>query len=286
MASEKTPNLGLNQIDRTSPKTTYFDLEKYLDQNWRAVDDFAGGVNDDVNVIKKRLDTTERKAVTLEPGVQILNAVKAAPFSLSGITGRMLVNLLGRAGSGDQIGSLLGWEADLIVDIASKAQGTGSIKVTAKNASGVYNVYSAGLKLTGGKYYIALADVKNINASNNIYVNFSAGGNKALKQSVDQSQFVTIYTKCAPTSDTATNLEVASISTATGQAFYADAIRLYEVSASEYAALDSMTAEQVVVKYPYVDSVMPVRNPYAIRYGENLIPSFYEWTLSPRGKVT
>ncbi|URJ48474.1 hypothetical protein [Paenibacillus polymyxa] len=280
MASEKTPNLGLNQIDRTSPKTTYFDLEKYLDQNWRAVDDFAGDVNDGVNEIKKRLDTTERKTVTLEPGVQIVHAEKAAPFSLTGLSGRMLVNLLGRVGSGDQIGSLLGWEADLAVDTSNKAQGMGSIKVTAKNATGVYNVYSSGLKLTGGRYYIALADVKNINASNNIYVNFSTGGNKALKQSIDKSQFVTIYTKCAPANDTAINLEVSSISTASGQAFYADAIRLYEVSASEYAALDSMAAEQVAAKYPYVDSVMPVRNPYAIRYGENLLPSFYEWSVT------
>ncbi|MDH2330305.1 MULTISPECIES: hypothetical protein [Paenibacillus] len=278
MASEKTPNLGLNQIDRTSPKTTYFDLEKYLDQNWRAVDDFAGDVNDGVNAIKKRLDTTDRKAVTLEPGVQIVHAEKASPFSLTGMSGRTLVNLLGRAGSGDQIGSLLGWDADLAVDTSNKAQGMGSIKVTAKNATGVYNVYSSGLKLTGGRYYIALADVKNINASNNIYVNFSTGGNKALKQSIDKSQFVTIYTKCAPANDTAINLEVSAISTATGQAFYADAIRLYEVSASEYAALDSMVAEQVAAKYPYVDSVTPVRNPYAIRYGENLAPhSFYSW---------
>ncbi|KZE81470.1 hypothetical protein AV545_08235 [Paenibacillus jamilae] len=277
MASEKTPNLGLNQIDRTSPKTTYFDLEKYLDQNWRSVDEFAGEVNDGVNEIKKRLDTTERKAVTLEPGVQIVHAEKAAPFSLTGLSGRTLVNLLGRVGSCDRIDSLLGWEADLAVDTSNKAQGTGSIKVTAKNASGVYNVYSTGLKLTGGRYYVALADVKNINASSNIYVNFSTGGNKALKQSKDQSRFVTIYTKCAPTNDTAINLEVSSISTATGQAFYADAIRLYEINASDYAALDSMTAEQIVTKYPYVDSIMPARNPYAMRYGENMLPGFYEW---------
>lgn len=80
MASEKTPNLGLNQIDRTSPKTTYFDLEKYLDQNWRAVDEFAGDVNDGVNEIKKRLDTTERKTVTLEPGVQMVHAERLRHF--------------------------------------------------------------------------------------------------------------------------------------------------------------------------------------------------------------
>lgn len=35
MNEPKTPNLGLNKIDRSSPSTTYFDLDKYLDQNWR-----------------------------------------------------------------------------------------------------------------------------------------------------------------------------------------------------------------------------------------------------------
>ena len=35
-----------------------------------------------------------------------------------------------------------------------------------------------------------------------------------------------------------------------------------------------MTPEQVAAKYPYVDSVQPARNPYAIRYGENLLPPF------------
>ena len=30
MSEPKTPNLGLNKIDRSSPSTTYFDLDKYL----------------------------------------------------------------------------------------------------------------------------------------------------------------------------------------------------------------------------------------------------------------
>lgn len=39
MNEPKTQNLGLNKIDRSSPSTTYFDLDKYLDQNWEKVDE-------------------------------------------------------------------------------------------------------------------------------------------------------------------------------------------------------------------------------------------------------
>jgi hypothetical protein len=39
MNEPKTPNLGLNKIDRSSPSTTYFDLDKYLDQNWEKIDE-------------------------------------------------------------------------------------------------------------------------------------------------------------------------------------------------------------------------------------------------------
>ncbi|WP_411722742.1 hypothetical protein [Paenibacillus peoriae] len=43
---------------------------------------------------------------------------------------------------------------------------------------------------------------------------------------------------------------------------------------------------KTVIDYDGQKGIFGVRNPYAIRYGENLIPSFYEWTLSSRGKVT
>lgn len=38
----------------------------------------------------------------------------------------------------------------------------------------------------------------------------------------------------------------------------------------------SLSNDQLAAKYPYVDSFQPVRNPYAIRYGENLLPPS-EW---------
>ncbi|KAG2964925.1 hypothetical protein PC120_g27313 [Phytophthora cactorum] len=74
------------------------------------------------------------------------------------------------------------------------------------------------------------------------------------------------------------NVDVGVVGTAVGQFGYADAVRLYELSAVEYAALASMTSEQIAAKYPYVEGIQPVRNPYGLRYGVNLLPPFYEWT--------
>ncbi|MCC3382090.1 hypothetical protein ACFQ5D_03365 [Paenibacillus farraposensis] len=273
MGSEKTPNLGLNQIDRTSPKTTYFDLEKYLDQNWRAVDDFAGGVNDGVNAIKKRLDTTERKTVTLEPGLQIVHAEKAAPFSLTGLSGRTLVNLLGRWGNLSSLTGVLPSQSDLVLDTSNKGTMLNSLKVTIKSGYTAGVGFYSNFKFLAGKYYVAIAKAKVGNATNaGISLPSVLAGTKV----TDRTKFTTTWLRFAPTSDVTSNIDLI-IEGTEGQYSYFEAVRIYEISASEYAALAEMTGEQIDAKYPYVDSVMPVRNPYAIRYGENLLPPFYEW---------
>ncbi|KJD40003.1 hypothetical protein QD46_11910 [Paenibacillus polymyxa] len=278
MASEKTPNLGLNQIDRTSPKTTYFDLEKYLDENWRSVDKFAGDVNDGVNEIKKRLDTTERKAVALEPGVQIVHAEKAAPFSLTGLSGRTLVNLLGRMGSCETVSE---WSSNvaIAIDNNNKTNGSSSFKIT---LGSVPATASASFLTTPGRKYIAIADVKSGNTSKvAISINgiASAVGNDVNSGSVIAPSVVRFTAK-----------EYFHILTITGtgaagNTFNMDSVRVYEISDVDYATAASLTPAQAAAKYPYVDSVVPVRNPYAIRYGENLIPPFYEWTRGDRAKV-
>jgi hypothetical protein len=76
---------------------------------------------------------------------------------------------------------------------------------------------------------------------------------------------------------TAARLKFDTGSNVANEYAYYDGIRIYEITQAQYAALGSMMPELIASKYPYVDSVQPVRNPYAIRYGENLLPPFYEW---------
>ncbi|MFW9332536.1 hypothetical protein ACN6AX_04800 [Paenibacillus polymyxa] len=271
MASEKTPNLGLNQIDRTSPKTTYFDLEKYLDENWRSVDKFAGDVNDGVNEIKKRLDTAERKAVTLEPGVQIVHAEKAAPFSLTGLSGRTLVNLLGRMGSCETVSE---WSSNvaIAIDNNNKTNGSSSFKIT---LGSVPATASASFLTTPGRKYIAIADVK---SGNTIKVAISINGIASAVGNDVNSGSVFAPSVVRFTAKEYFHIVTITGTGATGNTFNMDSVRVYEISDVDYAAAASLTPVQAAAKWAYVDSVMPVRNPYAIRYGENLLPSFYEWT--------
>lgn len=129
MTNPVTPNIGLNKIDRTSPSTTYFDLEKYIDQNADAVDQFAGETNESINALEKRLDTEERREVVLQPGLQIVNAERSAPFKLSGIKGRTLVNLLGRDGDCEGA-ALTSYKASATLDTSSFTRGSKGLKVT------------------------------------------------------------------------------------------------------------------------------------------------------------
>ncbi|MEK4980980.1 hypothetical protein [Bacillus sp. FSL K6-6540] len=271
MTNPVTPNIGLNKIDRTSPSTTYFDLEKYIDQNADAVDQFAGETNESINALEKRLDTEERREVVLQPGLQIVNAERSAPFKLSGIKGRTLVNLLGRDGDCEGA-ALTSYKASATLDTSSFTRGSKGLKVTISSGQ---TSGSGGLakltKLFAGRYYLGLANVKNGTASHGRVV---VGGQIGTVVS-DSSKFSVSYVKFNPDSDYELSVGL-WVDGREGQYAYADELRLFEISAAEYAALEGITPEQVAAKYPYVDSVQPVRNPYAIRYGENLLPPFYE----------
>ncbi|QOS77380.1 hypothetical protein JNUCC31_21645 [Paenibacillus sp. JNUCC31] len=287
MSEPKTPNLGLNKIDRSSPSTTYFDLDKYLDQNWEKIDDFSeqmeektGETATQVSGIQERLDTEKRRSVTLEPGLQVVNAERASAFKLEGLKGRTLVNLLGRDGGCEAVSdwfTTTGVAAAL--DSSDKAQGTNSIKITTKTGNTDGSLYYLlGTILSNSKNYLAIADLKK-GTSTSVSLSLWNGTVNVSGTVVTASKFTpSVLLIPAPAVGAATNnLQISVGGTEAGQYSHVDSVRLYEITAAELTSLSSMTAEQVAAKYPYVDSVQPVRNPYAIRYGENLLPPFYEW---------
>ncbi|MDQ0492785.1 hypothetical protein QOZ95_000935 [Paenibacillus brasilensis] len=268
MASN-TPNLSLYMKDPVADGNDFFDVKTMMNDNWEKIDGFAGGMDE----VKERLNTISRQDVTLQPGVQIINAAKSALFQLSGLTGRMLVNLLGRMGNCENVG-LWSSNTTIAVDTANKTSGTSSFKLT---LGSVPATASASFLTTPGRKYIAIADVKNGNTSKiAISINGIAGaaGNEVTSSSV----FAPSVVRFAATDFF--HIVTITGTGASGNTFNMDSVRVYEVSDADYAAAASYTPAQVAAKWPYVDSVMPVRNPYAIRYGENLLPSFYEWEVS------
>ncbi|ANY74536.1 hypothetical protein BBD41_19260 [Paenibacillus ihbetae] len=283
MTNPVTPNIGLNKIDRTSPATTYFDLEKYIDQNADTVDRFAGEASQAIEALQQRLDTEERREVVLQPGLQIVNEERSAPFSLSGIKGRTLVNLLGRDGNCENVSRFTPWQATLAAETVNKTQGNQSLKITTTATPGGSGALT-GFPVKEGSYYLIVAEVRlGSGTSIGAYLNGLAYS-KGNTNSTDTTKFKTVW-KAYSVSAAATVYAVGEVVGPSGSVGYVDAIRVYEISAIDYAALDGMTPEQIAAKYPYVDSLQPVRNPYVLRYGENLLPPFYEWARGSQTNV-
>lgn len=287
MSEPKTPNLGLNTIDRSSPSTTYFDLDKYLDQNWEKIDDFAEQMGDKaektatkVRDIQERLDVEKRRTVTLEPGLQIIHAERASTFKFEGMKGRTLVNLLGRDGGFESMSSWFttaGVASEL--DLSQKTQGNQSIKISLKEGSTGGSLYKLlGQTLSTSKNYIAIADLKR-GTSTSVSLTLWNGTSNVSGTVVTTDQFssAVLLIPAASIGGTTNNLQISIVGSVAGQFGHVDAVRLYEVTPEELNALSSLSAEKIASKYPYVDSVQSVLNPYVIRYGQNLLPPFYEW---------
>ncbi|WP_431785749.1 hypothetical protein [Paenibacillus lactis] len=243
------------------------------------IGELSAGLNALGDETKDRFDIEQREDVVLNAGMQILNTQRNAAFTLGGIKGRTLVNLLGRNGGMESLTGIGLSNATAALDSTNKTQGINGLRVTttvsSATNSGIAYIPISGLKVDG--YYVLIADVKNGNAKE-LYAGWGGAITGSYAGPVTaKDKFTTIWRKNRPNSSSG-NIDLAVLGDVNTYGYY-DAVRIYEISATEYAALDTMTPEQIAAKYPYVDSVQPVRNPYAIRYGENLLPPFYEWVL-------
>lgn len=282
--SENTPKLDLLMKDPVLDGHEYFNVKTMMNDNWEKIDTFADTVDGEVKELQQRLDTEQRKEIALQPGVQIIESDKTVPFRLTGLKGRTLVNLLGRDGNCENIARMSPWQATLAGDTTNKYQGSQSLKITTTALPSGTGT-PQGFQVKAGSYYIIISEGKPTSGSTvGAYISGLTGG-KSGGNATDTSKFNTVWKAYGSVPAAITAYAVAEVIGPVGSVGYVDGIRVYEITAAEYDALDDMNAEQVGAKYPYVDSVKPVRNPYVNRYGENLLPPFYEWEVA-RSSVT
>ncbi|PQP82950.1 hypothetical protein C0Q44_16435 [Paenibacillus sp. PCH8] len=299
MNEPKTPNLGLNKIDRSSPSTTNFDLEKYLDQNWEKVDEGIGHIEEKaeetatkVSSIQERLDTEKRRSVTLEPGLQVINAERASAFKLEGLKGRTLVNLLGRDGN---FVDATKWN----IGFGTRTTTNNIITVTG-DGSGVnpqltnYKHISSLTPKVGDKLFLRVLATHIVGTAKQLQLylysttlnRFTA---KNIENPVNGTNYelygmITVTQAIVDGWDTTFGFkltaEYATYEASNGSQVHFSKAAMYKVADED----KSLTSDQLNVKYPYVDSVQPVRNPYALRYGANLLPPFYKAVTAGNGQ--
>ncbi|MEK5418213.1 hypothetical protein [Paenibacillus sp. FSL L8-0708] len=235
--------------------------------------------------------------IVLSAGQQILNATKNARLQGLKVQGRTLIDLLGGAGSGE---SLTGWTQNgataTTLSSTQKRSGSTAFKFS-PSAGASYITKDFTSPLDASKYYVmagwvfiesyvdgslnlALRDVGTMTTRYNMSINVSLLG---------QWQFV--YFKI-PTNNTllGTGYRLTAGSTGSGtNVTYMDEIRLYAVSAADYAAIGTIiTGEAIDRLLPYVPpGINGVDGLYVRRYGRNLLPPFTDkaWSFNPNAKA-
>lgn len=237
-----------------TPKTNWVDGEVLKSEDLNRVEQ---GVGD----IFTRLDTSKNVSVTLDPGTNTVTVPKDSLFNLSGLTGRTLLNLLGRDGNCE---TLTGWSftgGSGALDTANKAYGSNAIKLTLSSNAGTISKL---IPVTAGKKYLLAGDLKN-GTTNNAKV-YATGVSGTLVTST--TSFQNSYLLFAASSTANLTIGV-SVSGASGQIAYADGLRLYELSDADYNAAGKMNITGIVARYPYTELVAGVKNPFAIRWTDS-----------------
>ncbi|MBA2943389.1 hypothetical protein HZF08_34525 [Paenibacillus sp. CGMCC 1.16610] len=274
-----TTNLGFYKKNPSTDGNDTFDINTMLNDNWDKVDAQLGA----------QFADAAPTPVNLVNGLQVVDVPQTAPLENLRITGRTLVNLLGRDGNIGELGTWIGASGSSVtLDTTEYKYGSASAKATVVGANAQIrnNKGGGGYPIDNTKYYILVAEViGNVPALAMSFENAVGGiGASTGTSVVPNSIFQTIYVTANPAQLSGVTAfypaVVTPITPTNGQTFSADGFRMYQITQAEYTAIGSMTAAQIAMKYPYVDDAKHVSSPYVIKYGENLLPPFNEWTVN------
>lgn len=282
--AQQLPN-GVNKFDSND----YVRLQQF-NENWETIDAAIGDLRQAdtdaqktiSDVIAPEMEDADSVALTLKHGAQVVNVKRDTPMKLRQVGGRTLVNVLGRAGACESVDSVFSTnpqKTSVALDSTTKVQGSNSIKVTQSEAN--HGVITRQLKgLASEKPYVFVAYFRSESASLPIHAELWGTAGAIFDRVITNEWAPQFFLLRSHT--TYKELYVWAKSAGT---FNIDAMRLYEVSAAEYNALATMTPEQVAAKYPYVDGMANVDNPYVETVGGNLCPPLTEWSMNGAATV-
>ncbi|MHA7962885.1 hypothetical protein ACX93W_01985 [Paenibacillus sp. CAU 1782] len=245
----------------------------------------------DYDTIREKLDEGQTIPSPIQRGVNVINSDQAsgATFKVIGCT---LCNILGRDGGCE---SLTPFQTFGTVELSTtqKRSGINAIKVTASaSTSTFYKDYAYVLDATkqylfGCWVYIESYTSGTINVSlRDAGTNTSRYAASVNTSLVGQWQFVPLK---VPTANVLVGngfRTLLGVTTASAIVYF-DEIRLYELSAADYAAIGTtITGEAIDRRWPYVDSVQHLQGVSLALQGKNLLPPFTRWTINQFATVT
>ncbi|MFD3271530.1 hypothetical protein ACE3MS_15530 [Paenibacillus dendritiformis] len=225
------------------------------------------------------------KEFTFTPGLQVVESEQDTPFRMGEIKGRTLINLIGRDGNFDYRSSrLFTFFGTGEIVPSSGPVGTKCQKIVCNRTDTAHFGARYELEIDRSKHYVAMTYMENVNCDVPVYFSlaeFKATGYISIEKSASLdkgSGMQYLYATITPAQmENREKLIYYFRGEGTsGAEFRIGPFAFYEITADEYDAIAKMTPEQVAARYPYVDSMTNVKNPYAIVTGGNLLPPFYD----------
>ncbi|MBB6214950.1 hypothetical protein HNQ80_001035 [Anaerosolibacter carboniphilus] len=211
---------------------------------------------------------------TWDKRVQAIMAKIASGLNFE-LNGNMVVNLLGRDGDCEDISKWAVANATRALTSGSKVFGTYGIEVTSATASATAIRAASPFQISNSKYYFLSAYAKNVNyTSLDLYATKGSATSTGIKNvgfQLSTTDFKRAGLKLSPTdlgTETSIYPYIHGIPGAIGNKHIIDGVMLIEITADEY---NNMTVDQLLEKYPYVNSAQPTLNPVIDIAGKNLI---------------
>ncbi|MDF2657752.1 MAG: hypothetical protein K0Q94_543, partial [Paenibacillus sp.] len=227
-------------------------------------------VDAELDVVQDNLSAAPSTPITINQGVSVVTAERKSRFKSLTFKGRTLFNIPGRDGGFE---TLTGWTpAGMTPELSTtyKRSGLSSLKVAPTVSAGSYVYRDYTYKLETSKQYLALAWVYiESYTDGELEVSIRDLGTfdvryKVITNTAQIGSWQLLKIKI-PASNTITTdgfrLLVGAGSTGTLTAYF-DEVSIYEITAAEYTAIDTMTAEQIAARWPYVDSAQHVNAVY------------------------
>ncbi|WP_430112141.1 hypothetical protein [Paenibacillus sp. B1-33] len=246
--------------------------------NWKYDDTVT---EKDLNRIEQGLKdahVAEYKDITLQPGVQIIETENDTPFKLGSIKGRTLANLLGRNGRFVDLTKYLpdavtaekeGDYVKVTLD-GSKERGTFRTPTRARVGEGASKYLLVGVVNAGTakSAHIELSDEVNYAISSNPVTGTEDQIAFAIFDGSKTSRGMSVYLHILGSKDS--------------YALFKD-LRVFEISDEDAHQLSTFSSVEVGGRFPYVDSITNVVNPYLRCISGNMFPPAYEFKINGKG---
>ncbi|MTI57479.1 hypothetical protein [Geosporobacter ferrireducens] len=267
-----TSHLGLKKPEPND----YFDQENHANYNMDVIDSNITSHLADYTTFKNNINSEVMQSPEKSLTIQMSNTDRiktidtpVKSFIDATIKGRMVVNLLGRDGNCEDVSKWIKVNsASITLDTSVKLFGNSGFNFSASGLA--TSTYIDNIPIVSSKFYFARAGLyaKSVtNIAARLIVTDAGGFTNSVLKDGDTSKLNTWQPLGIKfTNKNNCRLSIGFTGDTTANATM-DGIMLIEITEEEY---NTLTVDQLLAKYPYVDSAQPLQNPVIEVRGKNL----------------